>query len=163
MSSVLPVSYSIIINAPPSFVRSTLVDFSHWPSWSPTIRQVILARLPDPADQYLPQGPPVGTTLQVDLGIKFSGSIVANTPTEFAWGNALPFSLLTSRHSFAFHPVQEDDLKTDFVNSEKFEGGLIWATKWMMPSPGSPSHPFVRFNEAFKKRCEDLWEKRSET
>jgi hypothetical protein len=138
------ISSEIEIQAKPSKVWETLVDFASYPEWNPFVRKI--------------EGElAIGSTLEVTIQlpnreiITFKPVVVkANPNEEFSWKSKMWVSFLfTGEHYFILEPIGEQSTK--LIQGEKFTGILV-------PFLAKPSNEaplgFIEFNSAIKERCE---------
>lgn len=152
------ISTAITIDAPPSKVRDTFLQFKTFSSWASFIVSISAkdekkdAEIESYAD--LQPGERLVVKLQEKEGAKslttFTPILLQNTPQVFEWKGSLLFDFIFwGAHKFEFKPI-ENGLKTELVQSEQF-GGLLASILLLF---FGPRDLFIRFNNSIKRQVE---------
>lgn len=148
---------TILISAPLATVRSVLLDFESYPSWSSFITSIKPAASPSVSAE-----PSIGDSLSVTLSPP-GGSPMVMTPTivhldehGFGWQGHLAniWGLFDGKHLFLLS--QEANGNTKLVQREEF-GGLLYAPLMNWLGMGDKTRKgFEAFDQAVKNRAEKL-------
>lgn len=141
------VSTHVVIEAPPSVVRSVFFDFPQYPEWNPFITSL----------KTTPAAAPGDNVDFVALGKAITSTVYENTLERFSWTGIVGFEwLFKGHHKYEFEPY--GDLRPDgetmgckFVNREEFSGILCL---FFFLIRGNAEKGFVAMNTALKERAE---------
>jgi hypothetical protein len=142
---------SILIDAPLSKVRSILLDFATYPTWSRFIQKVELAEPDKPVA--------IGSKLRISLlppggsAMDMAPNVVKLDDGGFGWHGHLANinGLFDGKHLFL---LSEENGQTKLIQREEF-GGFLYAPimNWL-GNEAKTKAGFVEFNEAVKRRAE---------
>jgi hypothetical protein len=141
------ISTNIVIQAPPSVVRSVFFDFSKYPDWNPFITSLKTTETASAGDkiEFVANGRPITST------------VYENTPERFSWIGLMGSEwLLKGHHYYEFEPY--GDLGPDgettgcrFVQGENFSGILCLLFFLIR---GAAEKGFEGMNKGLKERAE---------
>lgn len=141
---------SIDINAPPSVVHQTFLDFPSYPEWNPFITS-LESPIPSPI---------AGTRIKfVANGRPIESTVLENTPQTFNWkGVFIAEWFFAGRHCFDFEPLGDlgdggETISCKLVHYEKFTGIAVWPLMLLLRSPTEKG--FNEMNKALKARVEE--------
>jgi hypothetical protein len=138
---------NIIIQAPPSIVRRTFLDFPQYPDWNPFITSLQTTASPKAGDQidFVANGRPISSTLY------------ENVPERFSWVGKLGAEwILRGHHFFDFEPYGDvgpngETVGCKFVQREEFSGLLILFFSFIREDA---LKGFEGMNQALKEKVE---------
>ncbi|KAI5459224.1 hypothetical protein BGZ63DRAFT_337250, partial [Mariannaea sp. PMI_226] len=141
------ITAEIEIQASPERVRSVFMDFARYSEWSQWSFEL--------ADSgKTPSELKAGDQLKVSLkGMKFSPSVVKNSPESFQWLGSLPL-VFVGQHQFNFTPSQKHPGGTTFTQREDFSGALAFLMKPGSSGSESTLANWNGFNAELKKEAE---------
>ena len=150
----------IIIDAPPSEVRSEYVDLEKRESWDPFFRKIEVKQ----GSLELGKDDGIVTKISPSLDMNMDGNpsgpspiwitVFQNDEKTLVWGlkyTLFGYLILGVDHGHLFLPADETGKSTKFINYERF-GGLIG--KYIVNNK-QLFHVYTTLNEAFKKVCEE--------
>jgi hypothetical protein len=141
------VTTNIVIQAPPSVVRQTFLNFSEYPNWNPFITKLQTTPSPTAGDRidFVANGTSINSTL------------FENTPDRFSWvGKLVTEWFFRGHHFFAFEPSGDvgpngETVACKFVQWEEFAGALM---PLFFLIRKDTENGFKKMNEALKERVE---------
>jgi len=137
----------IEINAPPSRVWQVLIDFEKYPTWNSFIKKIsgIPARneklevhMPDPRGGMMVFTPDV---------------LVAEKERELTWLGRSEGDVFNGEHRFLIEPIENNNNKVHFVQSEKFTGSMVASLQGWLDT--AVKQNFEDMNRALKQRAEN--------
>ena len=149
----------IIIDAPPSAVRSKYVDFEKRESWDPFFKKLEVKQ----GSMELGQDDGIETKISVTFDLKMDGNpstfplyptVFQNDEETVVWGMKLTlfgYVMLGIDHAHLFLPSDDTGKSTKLIHYERF-GGLIG--KYIADTENL-FNGYVALNEALKKVCEE--------
>lgn len=148
------ISTTIEINAPPSKVRSVLLDFPNLRTYHTGLFKGITPLDPSYPD---PSALAPGNKLFLEIGPPFTGTITQNTPDCFEWKGPPNYGILSGKHTFTFEESEVTPGGTTLGQSEEFAGVLFWAmSPWLMGRILKTA--YEGFNEDLKRGVEGTTE-----
>jgi hypothetical protein len=140
---------SIIVDAPPSAVRATWLDFPSFPSWNKFITSVD------------PPNPTPGMGVLITLygsGNPFEMVIKENTPETFSWvGHIGPSWICKGHHHMKFEPYGKvgengETLQCKLLSYEEFSGLLAWFILLFIRE--GTKQGYIEMNRCLKEKAE---------
>ncbi|CAD6563938.1 MAG: hypothetical protein ASARMPRED_002575 [Alectoria sarmentosa] len=145
------ITTTIEIDAPPSKVRSVLLDFPNLHTYHTGLFKGI-----EPLDSSSYPDPSAltpGKQLLCKIGPPFVATITQNSPNCFEWKGPPNYGILNGVHTFTFEDSNATPGGTTLVQSEEFWGVLFWAMNpWLMGRLLRTA--YEGFNEDLKKGVE---------
>jgi hypothetical protein len=136
----------IEINAPPSRVWQVLTDFEKYPTWNPFIKKITgVAARNEKLEVHMPD--PGGGTMIFTPTI-----LVAERDRELRWLGKSEGDLVNGEHHFLIEPIENNNNKVHFTQSEKFSGSMVPSLEGWLDT--AVKHNFEDMNRALKQVAE---------
>jgi hypothetical protein len=141
------ISTEIEINAPPSRVWQILTDFKNYQTWNPFIKKIsgIPARN-EKLEVHMPD--PRGGTMVFTPDV-----LVAERERELRWLGRSEGDVFNGEHRFLIEPIENDNNKVHFTQSEKFTGSMVASLEGWLDT--AVKQNFEDMNRALKQRAEN--------